>query len=75
MRIRVRTPKGAKVRSAEVRIAGRKVGSARGARTITASLRGLPRGRFVVRVKVVLTDGRVIQGSRTYRTCAKRAKR
>ena len=73
MRITVRTPKGSKVRGVVIRIAGRKVGSAKGAKTIPISLKGLKRGSFVVRVQVTLSDGRVIKGSRTYRTCAKKA--
>lgn len=75
LRIAVRAPKGAKLKSAEVRIGGRKVKTVRKAGTIPVSLKGLPRGRFVVRVKVTLRDGRTATGSRTYRTCAKKAKK
>jgi hypothetical protein len=32
-------------------------------------LRGLPGGRFVVRLTALTTDGRTIKGSRRYRTC------
>ena len=35
-------------------------------------LRGLPKGKFTVRIVVTATDGRVLRGSRTYRTCALR---
>ncbi|HMS61954.1 MAG TPA: hypothetical protein PKD63_06715 [Solirubrobacteraceae bacterium] len=73
LRITVRAPKGAKVKSAEVRLRGRKVRTVRKAGTITVSLKGLPRGSFVVRVKLTLADGRTATGSRTYRTCAKKA--
>ncbi len=73
MRITVHTPKGSKVKGVVIRIAGRKVGSAKSARTIPISLKGLKRGRFVVKVQVTLSDGRVIKGSRTYKTCAKKA--
>jgi hypothetical protein len=33
-------------------------------------LRGLPKGRFKVRVRAVTTDGRVVSDDRTYRSCA-----
>jgi alpha-tubulin suppressor-like RCC1 family protein len=35
-------------------------------------LRGLPKGKFTVRIVVTGTDGRVLRGSRTCRTCALR---
>lgn len=73
MRITVRTPKGAKVKSVVIRIGRKKVGSAKSAKTIPISLKGLKKGKFVVKVEVTLTDKRVIKGSRTYRTCAKKA--
>jgi CSLREA domain-containing protein len=73
LRITVHTPKGSKVKGVVIRIGGRKVGSAKSARTIPISLKGLRRGSFVVKVEVTLSDGRVIKGSRTYRTCAKKA--
>ena len=73
LRLTVRAPKGAKLKSAEVRLGKRKVKTVRKAGKVTVSLKGLPRGAFVVRVKVTLTDGRIVTGSRTYRTCAKKA--
>ena len=73
MRITVHTPKGSKVKGVVIRIAGKKVGSAKSAKTIPISLKGLRRGTFVVKVEVTLSDKRVIKGSRTYRTCAKKA--
>ena len=73
MRITVRAPKGSKVKGVVIRIAGKKVGSAKSAKTIPISLKGLKRGTFVVKVEVMLSDKRVIKGSRTYRTCAKKA--
>jgi hypothetical protein len=36
------------------------------------NLRGLPRGRFTVRIVLALADGRTVSGSRRYRTCAAR---
>ncbi len=73
LRLTVRAPKGAKLKSAEVRLGKRKVRTVRKAGKVTVSLKGLPRGKFVVKVKVTLTDGRTATGSRTYRTCAKKA--
>jgi hypothetical protein len=32
-------------------------------------LRGLPKGRFVVRITALTTTARTIRGTRTYRTC------
>lgn len=75
LRVRVHAPKGTGIRSADVRIGRRRVGFALGAKTIPVSLKGLPRGRFVVKVTVRLSDGRVIRGSRAYRTCAKKTRR
>lgn len=70
-RIRLRSPKGARIASATVRLRGRTVATRRGTRvTAPIDLRGLPKGRFTVAIRVVLDDGRVISGTRTYRTCA-----
>lgn len=33
------------------------------------NLRGLPKGRFKVRIELVLVDGRRVKGTRTSRTC------
>jgi hypothetical protein len=38
-------------------------------------LRGLPKGRFTVRIVVTGTDGRVLRGSRRYRTCTPKPRR
>ena len=40
--------------------------------TATVDLRGLPKGRFKVRITVTLADGRKVRSTRAYRTCAKR---
>lgn len=70
-RIRLRSPKGARVVSATVKLRGRTVATRRGERiTAPVDLRGLPKGRFAVSIRVVLDDGRVVTGTRTYRTCA-----
>jgi hypothetical protein len=47
----------------KTRVSGKKVG-------LPVDLRGLPKGRFTVRLDIVLTDGRTVKDTRTYRTCA-----
>ena len=75
LRITVRVPKGATLKSAEIRLGKRKVRTLRKPGRANVSLKGLPRGAFVVKVKVTLTDGRTATGSRAYRTCAKKTKK
>jgi hypothetical protein len=69
-RIRLRQPRGATIASAEVRLNRRRVATRRGRRvTAPIDLRGLPRGRFTVTIRIVTTTGRRITGTRRYRTC------
>ena len=69
-RIRIRVPRGKKARSATVRVNNRKVKVVRGKRLrAPVTLRGLPRGRFTVRITVRLTNGKRITGKRIYNTC------
>ena len=69
--IRLRTPRGATVTSASVKVNGRQVQVVRGARLrAPVNLRSLPRGRFTVSIELTLADGRVVRGTRKYRTCA-----
>jgi hypothetical protein len=37
-------------------------------------LRGLAKGRYTVRIVVVTTTGRVVTGTRKYRTCTRKLK-
>jgi hypothetical protein len=70
-RIRLRQPKGARIASATVELNRKKAATRRGARiTAPIDLRGLPKGRFTVKITLVLADGRKVTGSRRYRTCA-----
>jgi WD40 repeat protein len=70
--IRLRVPKGLAAISAAVFVNGRRVAVRRGARLRSAvDLRGLPKGRFKVRIAIKLRDGRTIAGTRTYRTCTR----
>jgi hypothetical protein len=72
-RIRVRAPRGQRLRSARVSVAGRRTRVLRGKRLrAVVDLRGLPAGRVVVRIRAVTTRGRRITATRTYRTCARR---
>ena len=75
-RIRLRHPRGARVASAVVRVNGKKVATRRGRRvTAPVNLRGLPKGRFAVKITVKLADGRTVSGTRRYRTCTPKKKR
>jgi hypothetical protein len=56
--------------SAAVAVNGRRVAVRRGGRlTAPVDLRGLPKGRFTVRISALTDDGRAIVGTRRYRTC------
>ena len=69
-RIRIRVPKGERVRSAAVFVNGKKVAVRRGKRlTATVDLRGLPLSRYRVRIVLKLANGRTITGVRRYWTC------
>ena len=74
-KIRLRVPKGVKVASAEVRVAGKKVKVLKGKRlTSQVTLTGLPKGRFVVQITLIASDGSKITGKRAYRTCVASSK-
>lgn len=71
--IRLRTPRTDSVVDATVFVNGRRVKVIRGARLrAPVDLRGLPRGRVTVRIEVRLATGRVLRGTRKYRTCTKK---
>ena len=79
-RIHLRAPKGQRLKRATVFVAGRRVAVRVGKRRLTTltgrrlataiNLRGLPKGRFTVRVEAVTTAGKRFVDLRTYRTCA-----
>jgi hypothetical protein len=77
-RIRLRIPKGADgkkvaVTSVSVFVNGKRVAVRKGKRlTAPVDLRRLPKGRFSVKITIVLGDGRVVTGTRKYRTCARK---
>jgi hypothetical protein len=69
--IRIRVPRGIRVRRVTVRVNGGRVTVRRvGARLVAdVSLRRLPKGRFAVHIRIVSRSGRVYTGVRRYRTC------
>jgi hypothetical protein len=83
-RIRLRAPKGQRLRRATIFVAGKRVAVRVGKRRLSAltgrrltapgSLRGLPKGRFTVRVEAVTRSGRRLVDLRSYRTCTAKAK-
>ncbi len=71
--IRLKQPRGDALATATVSVNGRRVATRQGERiTAPINLRGLPRGRYTVRLRATTVLGRTISGSRRYRTCAPR---
>jgi hypothetical protein len=69
--IRIKVPKGSNVRKATVSVDGRQVAVRSGAKlTAPVSLKGLPKGRYSVKITLKLASGKTISGTRKYRTCA-----
>jgi hypothetical protein len=71
--IRLKEPSGDALNTASIFLNGRRVEIRRGDR-ITAPIRltGLPKGRYTVKIVAKTVLGKTIQGSRKYRTCAKK---
>src|SRR4051794_37023022 len=68
--IRLREPRRGRLRRAAVFVNGRRVRTVTGRRLrARVDLRGLPRGRYRVRVVAVTTTGRRLVRTRAYRTC------
>jgi hypothetical protein len=71
--IHVQQIKRLEYRRAEVYVNGRRVAVVKRRRfTATVDLRGLPRGRYTVKIVVTTTSGRTLTGIRAYHTCAPR---
>lgn len=69
----LRSPGGVDPKTAVVRIGRKVVKRLKGSRATAPFTIRVPRsGRFVVRVSVTLTDGRILMASRTYRVCRRR---
>ena len=72
-RIRIVRRRGRTYVAASVRVNGRVVLVRRGRRvTSVVNLRGLPKGRYTVDIRVVTSIGEVIKGVRRYKTCTKK---
>ena len=68
--IRLKEPPGDALATASVYVNGRRVQTRSGERiTAPINLRGLPKGRYTVRIVARTVLGRTIRGSRRYRTC------
>jgi uncharacterized repeat protein (TIGR01451 family) len=75
-RIRLVQPKGVTLVSATVLVNRRRVKVVRGRRlTAPVDLRGLPKGRFTVKIVVKTSDGRTLKSARRYRTCVPKRRR
>ena len=71
--IRLREPAGDALKTASVYLNGKRVRVRRGKRiTAAIRLRGLPKGRYTVKIVARTVLGKTIRGSRTYRTCTKK---
>ena len=70
-KVRLRNPKGTTIASATVRVNGKAVAT-RKAKRVTApvNLKGLPKGRYTVKIRMVTVSGKVTSATRRYRTCA-----
>ncbi len=74
--VRVRREIRGTVSRVQIFVNGKRVKSVTGRRiALPIDLRGLPKGKVKVRLRVELTDGRVATDTRTYRTCATKKRR
>jgi len=72
-KIRIRERRGRKYESALVFVNGKRVIARKGKRvTAVVNLRGLPKGKFTVKITVITTRGEIISGTRKYHTCTKK---
>ena len=69
-KIRLREPEGDALASAVVRLNGKVIRTRTGDRiTAPISLRGLPKGRYTLKITAKTVLGKTISGTRKYRTC------
>jgi hypothetical protein len=72
--LHLKAPKNTKIAAVSVTVAGKTTKpKLRGSAPIV--LKGLPKGRYKVTVKVRFADGRTLTLARTYKTCAPKAKK
>lgn len=70
-RIRLKEPQGDALKSAVIRLNGKVIKRRKAGTRITApiSLKGLPKGRYTLKLTAKTVLGRTISGTRKYRTC------
>jgi hypothetical protein len=74
-RIHLRAPKGEKLVSANVFVNGKRFKAVKGKRlTAPVDLRGLPKGRWTVKIVLTTASGKRFQAKRKYRTCVPKRK-
>ena len=74
--IRLREPKRGRLTEARVYVNGKQVQVVRGKRLrAPVNLRGLPKGRYTVRVVAVTSTGQRLERKRRYRTCTPKPRR
>lgn len=75
-KIRLREPRNDALASANVYVNGKRVRTVKGPQRIKAgvNLKGLPKGRYTVKIVARTVLGRTIKGTRKYRTCAPKKK-
>jgi hypothetical protein len=72
-RIRLRHPHDVKLVSARVVLNGKRLKVVKGRRLTSAIvLKGLPKGRFTVKITVTTSTGKKLTGKRRYHTCTKK---
>ena len=72
-RIRIRKKAGISYETAIVFVNNKRAVTRKGARiTAPIDLRGLPKGRYTVKITVVTSTGAIISGTRKYRTCTRK---
>jgi hypothetical protein len=79
IKIRIRQPAGTQVKKATVYVNGHRVRRLKrksfgSKRSVTVTLKRLPKGKIRVRIVVRTTNGVVHEKTRTYKTCGKRKK-
>lgn len=73
--IRLRAPRGEVLVEGRVFVNGKRVRVVRGSRLRSmVNLKGLPKGRYVVKITVTTKSGKRYSGTRRYRTCTPKRK-
>jgi hypothetical protein len=60
-----------------VKVNGKTVATRKAGKRVTSpvDLRNLPKGKYTVSITVLLNNGKVIKGTRKYKTCTKKQRR